>query len=149
MQYTEEMDLVRKLLRDLMAEAGAKESPLSKQLGKNAAYLNQYFERGSPKMLPEDVRDKLGVIFNVDPDSFKTGRRMVRTAVQPGPILLEDVDPIGRVVGSGAMLLPDDSTALILQLDVGDSIVVQVDQDAAEQLRKNLSTIEHHLRRGS
>lgn len=123
-----------------------KESPLSKLIGKNSAYLNQYFERGTPKSLPEDVRDKLGVIFNLAPDSFKTGRRVPRSA-KPGPMLLGDAEPTGRVVQSGATLLPDGSTALIFRLAEGGSIVVQVDEDAAEQIRKNLSTIEHHLRR--
>lgn len=140
------MDAPRKLLRDLMAEHGLKESPLSKRLGKNSAYLNQYFERGSPKILPEDVRDQLGAMFSLHPDSFKTGKRNV-PPTRPGPLLLGDREPDGQVVQSGATLLPDGSTALILLLAEGRDIVVQVDQDAAEKIRKNLSSIEHHLRR--
>lgn len=140
------MDQVRKLLRELMAETGVKESPLSKRIGKNAAYFNQYFERGSPKDLPEAVRDQLGVIFGVDPDSFKSGRRLPR-AGKPGPVILGDADPLGQVVRSGAMQLPDGTMALVFQLDAGDSIAVEVDLDAVDQIRRNLASIEHHLKR--
>ncbi len=138
---------VRKLLKELMAEMGVKESPLSKQVGKNAAYFNQYFERGSPKMLPEDVRDKLAAIFDLSPESFKVGRRIARNSPKAGPLMLDDQEPIGQVAQSGAMQLPDGAMALVFQLAEGDSIVVKVDQDAVDQIRKNLSTIEHHLSR--
>jgi hypothetical protein len=141
------VDKIRKLLKDLMSERGLKESPLSKRLGKNPAYLNQYFERGSPKVLPEDVRDQLSEIFDLAPESFKTGQRIPRVSSSPGPMLLEDAEPMGRVIQSAATLLPDGSTALIFRFAEGPSIVVAVGQDALEQIRKNLSTIEHHLKR--
>lgn len=129
-----------------MAEGGIKESPLSRQVGKNAAYFNQYFERGTPKVLPEDVRDSLGTIFNLAPDSFKIGRRIPRFDIKPGPMILEEIEPLGRVVRSGAALLPDETMALIFQLDGGQEIAIRVDLDAVGQIRKNLSTIEHRLK---
>ena len=39
---------------------------LSKAAGKNAPYLQQFIERGSPKVLPEDVRLKLAMTMNID-----------------------------------------------------------------------------------
>lgn len=39
---------------------------LSKLAGKNAAYLQQFIERGSPKVLPEDTRLKLAMTLNID-----------------------------------------------------------------------------------
>ena len=39
---------------------------LSRKLGKNDAYLQQYISRGSPSFLPEEERKKLSDIFLKD-----------------------------------------------------------------------------------
>ena len=39
---------------------------LSRSLGRNDAYLQQYIKRGSPNYLPEEERNKLSKILNID-----------------------------------------------------------------------------------
>jgi hypothetical protein len=39
---------------------------LSKAARKNAAYLQQFVERGSPKVLPDEVRLRLAMTLNID-----------------------------------------------------------------------------------
>lgn len=128
-----------------MAEAGLKEAPLSERIGKNTAYFNQFFGRGSPKQLPEDVREALGLVFRVHPDSFRTGRRVA--ARKPGPLMLRPSEqPIGRIVESGAALGRDDATVLVLRLDGGQELTVEVDRQAIDALKENLAALEPHAR---
>ncbi|WP_342657150.1 hypothetical protein NPJ82_09350 [Sphingomonas sp. NY01] len=39
---------------------------LSRSIGRNDAYLQQYVARGTPRRLPEDERRKLAMILQVD-----------------------------------------------------------------------------------
>lgn len=39
---------------------------LSVMLGRNAAYLQQYVQRQSPRTLPEDDRRRLAICLNID-----------------------------------------------------------------------------------
>lgn len=60
-------DLVRQKLRERdlsMAEA-------SKQIGRNAAYIQQFFERGTPKQLPEQVRYDLAHLLGIEPEDLR------------------------------------------------------------------------------
>jgi len=45
---------------------GTSLNALSVQIGKNAAYLQQWIRRGSPRELPEQQRLKLAMALNVD-----------------------------------------------------------------------------------
>lgn len=131
-----------------MLEAGIREAPLSERVGKNQAYFNQYFGRGSPKYLPEDVREELGGIFRVHPDSFKTGRRITRP--KRSALMLKPAErPVGRVVESGAALGPGNSTVLILRLDGGQELTIEVDRQAIDALKENLAALEPHARQPS
>lgn len=60
------MDSVRKLLSGLIADRGLKLSDLSRKIGKNHAYMQQFIKRGIPDKLPEDVRAKLAELFGID-----------------------------------------------------------------------------------
>lgn len=52
---------------DRMAQArGSSLSALSRMLGRNVAYLQQYVRRGTPRMLPERDRRLLAAFFDVD-----------------------------------------------------------------------------------
>lgn len=57
----------RELLAQLVETAGLSLNALSKDLGKNAAYLQQYVKRGSPKVLPEAIINRLARRLRVDP----------------------------------------------------------------------------------
>lgn len=40
-------------------------------IGRNPAYLQQFLYRGTPKVLPEDVRETLGAVLGVSPDDLR------------------------------------------------------------------------------
>jgi hypothetical protein len=47
-------------------ERGASLATLSLMLGRNAAYLQQFVTKGSPKRLAEDDRRTLAMFFGID-----------------------------------------------------------------------------------
>lgn len=72
-------DEARAALDRLIQDNGDDYVRLSKMLGRNAAYVQQYIKRGSPKLLPEKERGMLARYFGVDerdlgaPDRDKDG----------------------------------------------------------------------------
>lgn len=63
--YNASMDKVREIIVKKADERGETLASLSKQLGKNHAYLQQFVKRGIPVKLPEDVRRNLSVLISV------------------------------------------------------------------------------------
>ena len=57
---------VRSTLAGLAAEAGTSLAWLSRALGRNDAYLQQFVKRGTPRRLDEEDRRWLAAYFNVD-----------------------------------------------------------------------------------
>lgn len=55
----------REALDAIIQERGVDYVVLSKMLGRNAAYIQQYIKRGSPRKLDEDDRAKLAAFLNV------------------------------------------------------------------------------------
>jgi phage repressor protein C with HTH and peptisase S24 domain len=90
----------REALERLCAERGEDFAGLSRFLGKNPAYIQQYIRRGTPRRLKEDERRKLARYFNVpesllgasppaDPPSaglVPVRRVMVRASAGPGAL---------------------------------------------------------------
>ena len=60
------MDNARKALDALIQQRGCNYSEISRLLGRNAAYIQQYIRRGSPKQLDEQDRSVLARFFGVD-----------------------------------------------------------------------------------
>lgn len=56
----------RHCLPTLAADRGHSLASLSRFVGKNDAYLQQFIMRGSPRRLPEDIRLKLAQRLQVD-----------------------------------------------------------------------------------
>ena len=56
----------RLALKRRAVERGFSLAALSARIGRNAAYLQQYVERGTPRRLPEDDRRHLAIVLNVD-----------------------------------------------------------------------------------
>ncbi|MCF4166359.1 helix-turn-helix domain-containing protein [Zavarzinia compransoris] len=75
-----EMDPARNLLLGLMAKAGATYAELSRLVGKNDTYIQQYITKGSPVELGEQQRELLGEHFGVDPDLFRRSDHPKRIA---------------------------------------------------------------------
>src|SRR3954468_7619926 len=56
----------RALLEQLIRERGEDYAGLSRLLGRNAAYVQQYIKRGTPRRLAEEDRKLLARYFGVD-----------------------------------------------------------------------------------
>ncbi len=67
--------------RDALVEAlrryGMSYAELSHRLGRNPTYIQQYVTRGSPRVLPDDIRQKVSVILGV-PEQSLTSRPIAR-----------------------------------------------------------------------
>ena len=81
---------------------------LSRLLGRNAAYVQQYIKRGSPKRLPEQERSVLARYFGVDervlgaPDANKSGLRLIpklAIGASAGGGALTDAETVAGKVG--------------------------------------------------
>ena len=60
------MDDARRALDELIQKRGVNYSAVSRLLGRNAAYIQQYIRRGSPRQLDEQDRSVLARFFGVD-----------------------------------------------------------------------------------
>lgn len=67
----EPMDAVRKLILDRVIDLDTNLAELSRRIGKNHAYLQQFIKRGVPTRLPEDVRGRLATELKVPESDLK------------------------------------------------------------------------------
>jgi len=81
---------VRKLVRSRVAELRLSLSEVSLKLGRNHAYLQQFLERGIPRVLPERVRPALAAILQVDESALRgetpAGAPPVQPPHRPAPV---------------------------------------------------------------
>jgi hypothetical protein len=75
------MDQARELLTRLIAAHREDMATLSRGMGRNHAYLQQYLKRGTPRELPEAARLWLARRFGIEPGAFRAGE----PAVEPRP----------------------------------------------------------------
>lgn len=89
----------RTVLERLCAERGEDFASLSRLLGKNSAYIQQYLRRGTPKRLREEERRTLASYFNV-PESMlgAPGEERLRSAM----VAIMRV-PVRASAGAGAL----------------------------------------------
>lgn len=99
------MDQTRTNLEKLMKERGDDCAALSRLLKRNAAYVQQFLKRGTPRKLDEDDRRTLAQYFGVDeivlggPDP---------KAPPPAPIALIKRLALGASAGPGALTDSED-----------------------------------------
>lgn len=85
------LDPIRLRLLELLEARDTDLKNTSLAIGKNAAYLHQFIYRGSPKVLPEDVREALASHLEVEDAELRHKEvppRRPRSAVEP-----QGVDP--------------------------------------------------------
>ena len=98
------MQSARDTLDRMIAERGESCAALSRMLGRNASYLQQYLRRGSPRVLPERDRAMLARYFGVaetvlgGPDLPMPLAAVPRLdiAASAGPGGLVDIEQAGR-----------------------------------------------------
>lgn len=91
----------RAALERLIEERGEDYSSLSRLLGRNAAYVQQFIKRGVPRRLSEEDRRTLARYFSV-PDSELGGPSAEERVSEIGLISVPRLD-IGAAAGAGAL----------------------------------------------
>ena len=94
------MDQARENLDRLILERGVNYSSVSRLLGRNAAYIQQYIRRGSPRELDEKDRLVLSRFFGVDEKELGAPTRREGPVVQLVQVPILDVD---ASAGHGAL----------------------------------------------
>jgi phage repressor protein C with HTH and peptisase S24 domain len=89
----------RSALQRLIEERGEDYSGLSRLLGRNAAYVQQYIKRGTPKRLAEQDRKRLARYFGVD--EALLGGEPASADAPAGPVSVPLLD-VGASAGAGA-----------------------------------------------
>lgn len=103
---------VQELLRTRLRERDMNYTAASRAVGRNHAYIQQFLERGSPKELPEDVRETLAPLLGLHPDELRNthpmqvdrGNRHKSATQQPKdalelPLTTKDLPVLGAVRG--------------------------------------------------
>ena len=153
----------RLILERLCAERGEDFAGLSRMLGRNAAYIQQFVRRGVPKRLREEERRKLARYFSVSetllggpPDDgagsnglVSVMRHPVLVSAGPGALVSEEVGKpyfgfdekwLKALTVSGPASLSIvrvDGDSMSPTLNAGDDILVDLG-DAAERLRDGI-----------
>jgi hypothetical protein len=65
------VDQVRQRIKDRINELNMSLRGVSLDVGKSHTYISQFLDRGSPRVLPEDVRDKLAQILRMPADELR------------------------------------------------------------------------------
>lgn len=152
------MDDARNMLEKLRQERGDDYAALSRLLGRNLAYVQQFMRRGTPRRLAERDRQTLARYFGVDevllggpPSAPATVSAIARidVAASAGPgALVEDrragkltLDPdLLRAIGARTEALSAihvTGESMLPTLADGDEIVVNRD-DAQDRLREGI-----------
>jgi Peptidase S24-like len=154
----------RAVLERLIAENGDDYAGLSKLVGRNAAYIQQFIKRGTPKRLPEIERGILARYFGVDekllggmPSSTaKMGLRLIpklAVGASAGPGAINDAETLAGKIGfdekwlrkqglepSKLSLIRVDGDSMAPTLNHGDDIMVD-NSAAAAVLRDGIHVI--------
>jgi hypothetical protein len=80
------MDSQRARILRLVREHGLDLAALSRAVGRNHAYFQQFLKRGTPRRLPEEVRSALCTRFGLNPDEL-SARGGTASAEKAQPIL--------------------------------------------------------------
>ena len=153
----------RSVLERLCAERGEDFAGLSRMLGRNSAYIQQFVRRGVPKKLKEEERKKLARFFGV-PESMLGGppesdqapaglipvkRTLVRASAGPGafagdergrPYFAFDERWLRTLTGSASSklsIIRVEGDSMAPTLNAGDDILVDLG-DCMERLRDGI-----------
>lgn len=107
-------DAVRKLIEATAKERGYNLAKLSRELGRNPAYMQQFIERGVPQTLPEKTRWRLADILGLDESLLGAPKRVKREPSSDlpldGKLTAVNMRDIRLSAGPGAEVDEDNST---------------------------------------
>jgi hypothetical protein len=90
----------RTVLESLIRERREDYTALSRLIGRNAAYIQQFIKRGSPRRLAEDDRRRLARYFGID-EALLGGPSVPPAAAKDGLVPIPRLD-VGASAGGGA-----------------------------------------------
>jgi phage repressor protein C with HTH and peptisase S24 domain len=151
------LDPIRTRVIALIEERRSTLKTASRALGKNDAYLHQFLYRGSPKTLPESVRETLAANLGVDPAELRhpelPPRKTRALEMKPRRRRKPDIEGFSRVkeidarasAGHGAVnaeleelketwLFPDTVLRHELRANPKDLHIITIDGDSMEPL---------------
>ncbi len=124
---------VRNRLMTLADDRGASLAALSRMLGANAAYLQQYVRRGTPRILPDRHRATLAAFFGVGEEELG-GTKVPAAMLLPRLDLFASAGP-GALVNGETLIgteAIDSTLARTLDLKPGMAAIVRVRGDSME-----------------
>jgi phage repressor protein C with HTH and peptisase S24 domain len=152
----------RLVLERLCAERGEDFAGLSRMLGRNAAYIQQFIRRGTPKRLKEEERRKLARYFSISetllggpPDAgganglVSVKRHAVAVSAGPGAIVAEELGKpcfafderwlksLTSTPASSLSIVRVEGDSMAPTLSAGDEILVDLG-DAVDRLRDGI-----------
>jgi phage repressor protein C with HTH and peptisase S24 domain len=153
----------RLILERLCAERGEDFAGLSRMLGRNPAYIQQFVRRGVPKRLKEDERRKLARYFSISesllggPADDGTGpnglvsvkRHPVFVSAGPGAVVTEELGKayfgfeelwlkgLTQSAPANLSIVRVEGDSMSPTLNAGDDILIDLG-DAAERLRDGI-----------
>jgi len=153
----------REFLERLCAERGEDFAGLSRMLGRNAAYIQQFVRRGVPKRLKEEERRKLARYFSVSEallggpsDAFAApaglmtvNRHPVAVSAGPGAVVSEELGKpyfafderwlkaLTSTPPGNLSIVRVEGDSMSPTLNAGDEILVDLG-DAADRLRDGI-----------
>lgn len=153
----------RSVIERLCAERGDDFAGLSRMLGRNAAYIQQYVRRGVPKRLKEEERRKLARYFAVsetllggppaDPSVpnglVSVDRHAVAVSAGPGALVNEELGKpyfafderwlkaLTRTSPTQLSIVRVEGDSMAPTLNAGDDILVDL-RDAVDRLRDGI-----------
>jgi SOS-response transcriptional repressor LexA len=111
----------RAALDRLIRDNGDDYVSISRLLGRNAAYVQQYLKRGSPKRLPEEERGILARYFGVD-------EKMLGAVAGPRAMRTVPKLAVGASAGAGSL---NDAEALAGKIDFDEAWLRKMGVDPA------------------
>lgn len=106
-----EMSPARARLLQAAREARYGLKELSNMLGRNPSYLQQYFAKNSPRVLPEDIRHQLAAILHVSEDQLRDSPEPA-PAAPPLPYAANAAPRHQAAIGAGQLrLVSEDDTS--------------------------------------
>lgn len=114
-QPTLSPDDPRMVLDRLVQERGEDYSALSRLIGRNAAYIQQFIKRGSPQKLGERERAILADYLQIDETALGASPRMAASSSESGLLAVPRLD-VGAAAGAGG-LAEDERTDALFAFD--------------------------------
>jgi phage repressor protein C with HTH and peptisase S24 domain len=102
----QDLDDIRQRLDALIQTSDTDYAALSKMLGRNAAYIQQYIKRGVPRRLSEEDRYKLAQFFGVSEEVLGGPKGQVGRAMRP-----QEAERAGQMVIPDYVLIPHYNVA--------------------------------------